>query len=543
MKIIRDFGKALETMSKEIQGVPEEFYWGAGAVMLMLLILYFLVIPKTKFEPEKKARYRRYCIFGLVLIYGIGILVVTVFTREPYDEYRVQKVLLNGLLNADHLGRAAVRAVLNLVFFVPVGFFLAWACKGKWTAIKAAIGTFIFSGIVESCQFVGKVGTFDVDDLLFNTLGGLAGALFFCIWRFAFRKKSVVRYITRAALILGSLAVFGICGVLGTYHFLRVKGAEAAAENISTVSNRVTSRDERMAELSDDPDLIWYNGKAYRYNENLTTILFMGIDQRSEVIEKREGVSGESGQADTIFLLVMDQKKNKMKVIGISRDTMTSIPTYDYKGNYVGDSVNHLGLAYAFGDGKEISCQYMVDAVSNLFYGIPINAYVALNMEAVIAINDAVGGVPVHVPEDLTRVDPAFTAGADVTLMGRQALLFVKWRDTSVDNSNNIRMARQKQYMINFMKQAVQAVKNDATLPVSLYQSLTDEMVTDIGLDETVYFVTQVLSMSLDESGIMMLKSDAVQGSVYDEIYVDDDALYELILNIFYTEEKLEGEE
>lgn len=122
-------------------------------------------------------------------------------------------------------------------------------------------------------------------------------------------------------------------------------------------------------------------------------------------------------------------------------------------------------------------------------------------------------------------------------------MLFVKWRDTSVDNSNNIRMARQKQYMINFMKQAVQAVKNDATLPVSLYQSLTDEMVTDIGLDETVYFVTQVLSMSLDESGIMMLKSDAVQGSVYDEIYVDDDALYELILNIFYTEEKLEGEE
>ena len=124
MKIIRDFGKALETMSKEIQGVPEEFYWGAGAVMLALLILYFLVIPKMKFEPEKKERYRRYCIFGLVLIYGIGILVVTVFTREPYDEYRIQKVLLNGLLNADHLGRAAVRAVLNLVFLYLWDFFL-----------------------------------------------------------------------------------------------------------------------------------------------------------------------------------------------------------------------------------------------------------------------------------------------------------------------------------------------------------------------------------------------------------------------------------
>ncbi len=34
-----------------------------------------------------------------------------------------------------------------------------------------------------------------------------------------------------------------------------------------------------------------------------------------------------------------------------------------------------------FGDGKEKSCQYMVDAVSKLFYGIPINGYVAFNME------------------------------------------------------------------------------------------------------------------------------------------------------------------
>lgn len=70
---------------------------------------------------------------------------------------------------------------------------------------------------------------------------------------------------------------------------------------------------------------------------------------------------------------------------------MTPIKTFDYKGNYVGDAENHLGLAYAFGDGKETSCQYMVDAVSNLFYGIPINSYVALNMEAVEQLNDAVG--------------------------------------------------------------------------------------------------------------------------------------------------------
>ena len=55
------------------------------------------------------------------------------------------------------------------------------------------------------------------------------------------------------------------------------------------------------------------------------------------------------------------------------------------------------------------------------------------------------------------------------------------------------------------------------------------------------YLATQALSMRLDEGGIMMLKSDSVRGSVYDEVYVDDDALYELILNIFYTEEEIEN--
>lgn len=302
-----------------------------------------------------------------------------------------------------------------------------------------------------------------------------------------------------------------------------------------------TAEGEDNTMYSYDPDLIWYGGRAYRYNENLTTILIMGIDQRSEVIEKREGISGESGQADTIFLLVLNHEKEKMKIIGISRDTMTDIKTFDYKGNYLGESINHLGLAYAFGDGKEKSCQYMVDAVSNLFYGIPVNAYVALNMEAVIGINDAVGGVTVTVPEDLSKADKELKKGVTVTLMGRQALTFMKWRDTGIDYSNNLRMARQKLYIISFLKQALKAVKDDMALPLTLYQNLTDEMVTDITPDEAVYLSTQILSMSLDESGIMMLKGDSARGSVYDEVYVDDKALYELILNIFYTEVKTEG--
>lgn len=240
--------------------------------------------------------------------------------------------------------------------------------------------------------------------------------------------------------------------------------------------------------------------------------------------------------------MVMDKSKDEIKMISISRDTMTQIKTFDYKGNYLGKSKNHLGLAYSFGDGKVTSCQYMVDAVSNLFYGMPINGYVALNMNAVAMINDAVGGVTVTVPEDMTQVDPSFAEGATVTLTGDQALKFTRYRDTEKDFSNNSRMERQKQYLVNFMGQAVKAMKADMGLPVSLYQSLTDDMVTNLSLDRSVYLATEAMDMHFTAGGIVSLKAKSKKGSVYDEVYVDDDALYDLIIQTFYTEEQSEGE-
>ena len=373
--------------------------------------------------------------------------------------------------------------------------------------------------------------------------GGLGGILLILCWRFAFGRKSFLRYSIRVGLVLLLLISFGGSSVFASYHILRVNGEAKTKQNISTEKNRMQSRGDEGSQKVDGDGLISYNGKKYKYNEDIVTVLVMGIDQRSEVIEQREGVSGESGQADTIFLLVMDETKNRMKVIGISRDTMTPIKMFDYKGEYLGKEVSHLGLAYAFGDGKHTSCQYMVDAVSNLFYGLPIHAYAAFNMESIVRINDAVGGVPVTVPEDLTKVDPELSKGAKVLLRGRQALLFAKWRNTSVDHSNNLRMARQKQYLVSFMKQAISAVRSDVTLPLTLYQDLSEEMVTDIGADQAVYMTTKALTMSLDEKAIVMLKGEPVKGNVYDEIYVDDDALYDLIIQTFYVEIKDEGDE
>lgn len=41
--------------------------------------------------------------------------------------------------------------------------------------------TFLFSLCIETLQLVTKVGVFDVDDLLMNTAGGLAGWVCYCV--------------------------------------------------------------------------------------------------------------------------------------------------------------------------------------------------------------------------------------------------------------------------------------------------------------------------------------------------------------------------
>ena len=68
----------------------------------------------------------------------------------------------------------------NVLIFMPFGFFLPMA--SRFRSIFATIfWSFMLSLAVEMFQFITKVGSFDVDDLLLNTLGGIIGHIFFCI--------------------------------------------------------------------------------------------------------------------------------------------------------------------------------------------------------------------------------------------------------------------------------------------------------------------------------------------------------------------------
>lgn len=76
-----------------------------------------------------------------------------------------------------------LNVVGNVAAFIPCGFFLPVILKKARGGLSATGLCFCLSLCIETVQLVSHVGSFDVDDLLLNTLGGLLGYLIFRIAR------------------------------------------------------------------------------------------------------------------------------------------------------------------------------------------------------------------------------------------------------------------------------------------------------------------------------------------------------------------------
>ena len=70
----------------------------------------------------------------------------------------------------------------NVVAFIPLGMLLPRLFEKSRKFLPTVFFCFEFSLCVEIIQLVFKVGSFDVDDILLNTAGGVLGYLFYKIF-------------------------------------------------------------------------------------------------------------------------------------------------------------------------------------------------------------------------------------------------------------------------------------------------------------------------------------------------------------------------
>lgn len=277
-----------------------------------------------------------------------------------------------------------------------------------------------------------------------------------------------------------------------------------------------------------------YNGKKYQYNELVTTVLYAGLDSEGTI-----GTTGYSKapRADSINLVVLDKKNKKMTILAISRDTMTDIRRYTLSGKDRGTYKSHLGLAYTYGDGGEVSCENLREAVSNLLGGVPVADYLVMNRSSLPAVNELVGGVTVTVPNDeLADQFPEFQKGAVVTLDAATVEPYLRQRDTAQDFSNEGRMERQRSYMTAYAQQLQTLLKEDINAAWQQLDSVEDSVQTSITRNKYLSYAKFFNSVPIDEGCYARLPGTDQLGNLHDEFHVDEDALQELILELFYEE-------
>lgn len=138
---------------------------------VLLFILYVLLLVYFLFFSEEYGRAAGERMYRYNLVPFVEIRRFWVYRRQ--------------------LGMFAVITNIfgNVIGFIPYGFILpviTHKCRSGFFIIASG---FALSLLVETVQLVAKVGCFDVDDLILNTLGAAIGYILFAVCNYLRRKR------------------------------------------------------------------------------------------------------------------------------------------------------------------------------------------------------------------------------------------------------------------------------------------------------------------------------------------------------------------
>jgi anionic cell wall polymer biosynthesis LytR-Cps2A-Psr (LCP) family protein len=289
----------------------------------------------------------------------------------------------------------------------------------------------------------------------------------------------------------------------------------------------------RQVDMAGGYRSIEYNGKTYRYNNRVTSILYAGIDSEDDIQAKSAFTAAP--RADSVSLVVMDELNNRMTIIALNRDTMTDIHKYTVDGKDRGAFTDHLAFAYTYGDGGKVSCQNLCRAVSDLLFGIPIDGYVVSNRASLPLIGEAIGPVEVVVPNSDLE-EEGFIQGTTAIIDSDNLMTFVRTRDTGTDLSNVSRMERQQAYINAAIDKIVTLLTKDSDTAWRFMEQAEACILTDISRNRYLDLTRVLKNTYYTDDSYYTPEGEQVVGARHDEFYPDMDALHEKVIELFYME-------
>lgn len=199
-----------DIIRKIISNILIALYQPFGAVVLLTFFIMFIFIYAKEHKWEKEnivksicltwfSYFKKSCEFRrvfLLIFYAMIILLRTVLYRDIWAN-PISDVM-GGWGLYDINGNLTTDAIENLMLFIPFAVLFLWAFRKEllgdkpglkkilWEATKT-VG--IFSFMIEFSQLLLHLGTFQISDLVYNTLGGtIGGFVYYIIYKFRHRN-------------------------------------------------------------------------------------------------------------------------------------------------------------------------------------------------------------------------------------------------------------------------------------------------------------------------------------------------------------------
>lgn len=330
------------------------------------------------------------------------------------------------------------------------------------------------------------------------------------------QRKIYGRDIIKSCVILSAIIVF----------------AYITVSFISRWENEKFATSEQLLEAhsrtdSTPPKSVMADGVRYELNTNQDVYLFIGVDVNGKVADMQPIDGG--GQGDVQMVLVMNHDAKTWQILQLNRDSMVNVPILGMTGKVVGQDIMQLALAHSYGTGAEDSCRNNVNAVSQLLWDQFINGYVALNMEGIALVNDALGGVEVTILPEYGIPDSSMTPGSRVLLTGSQAVTFLRGRQGVGDETNLSRMSRQRQYM-QVLSQKIKSLEL-GTL-IDAYEASAEYTVTNLDLSAVTDIAAKL--QSYQQLELLTVKGEDTVKDDHAAYILDEADLQKVILQLFY---------
>lgn len=195
----------IEIIKRIIENVLTALYqpFGFSVIMAVLIMFFYMFMKEYGWRVIVKRwlnEFKTSCIFRRIfflVFYTAMILFRTLLNRNMWTNPVSNTIGIWGIYNEN--GDLTTEAIENLALFIPFTVLLLWcfcekivgeSVKLLTTLWKSVLVVFLFSLAIEFSQLFFRLGTFQLSDLFYNTLGGLIGGMIYWIgYRVKYQNK------------------------------------------------------------------------------------------------------------------------------------------------------------------------------------------------------------------------------------------------------------------------------------------------------------------------------------------------------------------